>query len=226
MSDDQPEDAVLRRLPEPSKEPAVIDDGLLLGYQAGKLSPEQTAEVEQLLAKSAEARALLLELSRPQDPSLVDRLERASGLSGRRWVWWSAGCAAIAAVLSLFVIGRPDGIPDYALEAEGFVAMTRGESRAGLSGVLDSESHLVLRLRPDEDVLSPPVFRVLVGPEGGALAPTPAGKLESANGAFRWSADAKDLFSASGRYRMVVTLGEGSDTKEWSLDLEYRAREP
>src|SRR5688572_7916912 len=113
MSSDESIDAALRQVAERPRAEEAVDDGLLLAYRQGRLSEEKSAELEALLARDPEARALLAELSKPIDRGLVDQLQHARS-SRRRWPMIAGAlAAAAAAALVAIVPARQPAWPAY-----------------------------------------------------------------------------------------------------------------
>jgi hypothetical protein len=149
-----------------------IDDGLLLAYRAGTLSPEAAAAVERHLAADPEARALLNELGAEVSAAEVNAVAARVSLPTnviplwrRRPAAWVAVTLAAAAGVTLVVWpSGPDAVR-YQLEVEGGTAATRGAAAPAM--VLFDESRLTIRLRAEQATEAPRVLGAfLEGPDG------------------------------------------------------------
>lgn len=240
MGDAEREDSLLRQVPEPHRDPESLDDGLLLAYRAGRLSPEAAAEVEALLARNPEARALLRELTQPVEPGLAERVERASRGRPR---WWIPAAMAAAAAAAFLIVAQDAPLPPYEMEARGFVASSRG--LAAPSNVLEPDSRLSVTLRPEQAPEKAPALGVFVAPDGGLLERARAGRITSRSGVFRFEVEAAALFPKPGRYLVVLVLAPSEDVLQdvpgrradgakgarpwlewWTVDVDYRSGEP
>ncbi len=119
------------------------DDQRLHAYREGSLSPEETRELEGLLARSAAGRRRLLELA-GIDRSLPLRRVRKAVLDGaarRRGVApWMAAAAAVAAIAAMIVVAlivvlpRQSALPErlaYDISARGLAEVRSGEQMPG-----------------------------------------------------------------------------------------------
>lgn len=234
------EDALLRSVGAFDASTEEVDDGLLLAYRNGQLDSAAEEQVDALLARSPEARALMVELSRAPDQSLKEELASQP----RRLAPVVAGLFALAAGVFLFV-----GLPaeqtavGYQLEAEGFVTEVRGQSEA--SSVLNPDSHLAVTLRPETSPKNVPEVAAFVARPDGVLEPADAFKLSSRAGVYRLEAKAAALFQTPGAYEVVFVLGASQSELDavrgltvaqakpleqwvgwWELDVEYRTPSP
>jgi hypothetical protein len=173
-------DRVLRALADPADDslPAP-EDGRLRDYWAGRLTPEESRELEGLLARSAAGRRRLLELA-GVDRSLPLRRVRKAVLgqapSGRRVFLSLAATAAMVAVaaaivLALFtVFPRPRALPPgvaYEVSARGLAEVRSAEAVPGeVRAYPTTPLRILVRPRGDSPAgLSFALFRR----QGGAL---------------------------------------------------------
>jgi hypothetical protein len=235
------EDALLRSVGAFGTSAEEVDDGLLLAYRNGQLDPTEEEQVDALLARSPEARALMVELSRAPDQSLKEAL---TPQPRRLSVPAVAGFLALAAAVFLFVAlpGEQTAV-GYQIEAEGFVTEVRGQPEA--SSVLNPDSHLAVTLRPETSPKNVPEVAAFVVRPDGVLEPADAFKLSSRAGVYRLEAKAAALFQTPGAYEVVFVLGASQSELDavrgltvaqakpleqwvgwWELDVEYRTPSP
>lgn len=226
MRSDDAIDAALRQVAGQDATGDALDDGLLLAYRDGTLPADRVAEVDLILARDPEARALLAELSRPVDARLEERLLGRPGAGRRRAGLAIVALAAAAAVLAVVLSKGParvDGPPAYALEVQGFVAEVRGEPPR--TQQLRGDSRLTIRLRPAVPQQTTPAFGVWIARPGGVLAPV-QGQLSSDRGAFQWSAAPSEIFGAApGSFVVAVHLTHAAVDPIAGLTLEAAQRE-
>lgn len=199
MHDDEL-DALLRRIPDDAGkhegDPMQLDDGLLIAYRDGTLSPEQTEAVEKRLAIDPGARLLLRELSAPVTPDEVDALMARVDVTGsprasvvhlrRRAVWTGAAVAALAAgVLALVWLPSRGGVGPYQLEVEGGDAAVRGSAPVdGAPRVMGPDAKLVTRLRAERATDDARVVGVFVSDAAGKLVRVRDAQVASSRGSF------------------------------------------
>jgi hypothetical protein len=165
---------------------------------AGRLPPDELAELERRAADDPSLRAALA-LCRPPEPGFHDRLAQAarSSLGGPsparrlRWrrsmTWWSSGAAvaAAAAALLLFVRGEaPADLPAYRLSIAG-TSEYRAAQPAGRDLVeLGAGGALELVLRPAVRVAEP-VEAWFFAVDGDRVEPVSLALERDASGAMR-----------------------------------------
>ena len=243
-------DRLLGQIPDAPDAGEEVDDGLLIAYREGRLTPAEAEAVEALLARSAEARALLAALAEPVELETRRRLEATipaprRALARRGLLGAAAALAAGIAALALLPRSGPgDPLPRYTLDApQGWVRSVRSEAPEAPER-LDAAGRLVLRLRPEAPTDARPSLLLFVVHEDRRLAPGPAGAVEAKDGAFRVSATGDALFGAApGAKAVVLVLADSarlpslagrtveearavvSPDRWWSLELEYLGRE-
>lgn len=243
MNDDEL-DALLRRIPATSTAPREdemrIDDGELIAYRDGTLPPEKQEAVEQLLARSADARTLLKALSEPVPRDDVDAvLEKLapSNVVPLRRTWVPMVAAALAAgVLAVVVVGntRHDPLGRYSLELEGGEAGTRGSTPSART-VVGPESRLVVRLRAEEATDAPRVVGAFVEDPQHRLVRVENAVVASSRGSFEVTFNGNAWLGSTGSHVLWLhvagdeaamkswvgkTAGEGEGW--WRVDVERR----
>lgn len=195
-----------------------VDDGVLLAYRAGKLSPEAAQAVEARLATDREARALLEELSRQtavgEVEAVLARLPPPSNLislRGRRPLVWGAAAAALAAGLVAVVATVPSSAHSrYQLEIEGGESPTRGSPPAERL-IVGREGRLTLRLRAEVATEAPRVLGVFLEGADGRLSRLTLGRIAAAHGSFELRLEG-DWAGAPGRHRLWLAVAADEQT--------------
>jgi hypothetical protein len=169
-------DRVLRALADQDPDGALPAPGdeRLIAWREGRLSPEESRELEGLLAHSAAGRRRLLELAGIDRSVPLRRVRRAvlGQAGGRRLAPWMTA-AAVAATIVLALIAlfpRPGGLPKglaYDVAARGLAEVRSDEQvRGGVRAYPATPLRILLRPRGDSPAgLSFALFRR----EGGAL---------------------------------------------------------
>ena len=175
--------------------------------------------MEALLVASPRARGMLSTLAEPL-PEEVKARAVAAALPARRWPW--AAGLALAAGLTVFLLLPPQVVaPDYQLSSvAGDLQSLRGpEAR---SRVFGPGSRLRLVVTPRTPRSDTPPIRLFVEARG-VLRPA-AAKTTPRDGAVRVEAEAADLFTEAGSYRLWLALGPLPETPPTRPD-EARALE-
>lgn len=169
-------DRLLRALADRDPDGALPAPGdeRLIAWREGRLPPEESRELEGLLAHSAAGRRRLLELAGIDRSLPLRRVRRAvlGQAGGRRPAPWMAA-AAIAATIVLALIAlfpRPGGLPKglaYDVAARGLAEVRSDEEvRGGVRAYPATPLRILLRPRGDSPAgVSFALFRR----EGGAL---------------------------------------------------------
>ena len=163
--------------------------GLLVDYAVQQLAADQSARIEQHLAKCAHCRDMLVALQRSLDVAQViwrDNLplqtphHTAGVVSGTRWRYWATGPAIAAAVAlvvglaALFHLGRPAATPTSAPLPVTLVQIERAVQ----------EGYSAARVKAAEEICAEPddelreQYRYLIT---ASLARTKTGQDTSAN---------------------------------------------
>lgn len=221
---DEDLDGRLRRVPETSTEVTCLDDGELLSYQRGLLSPERAAELEGHLAHCRPCRQLLLGLARPISAEAQARAEatfdRPRVVPLRRI---AAGLGlALAAGVAMFTLSNPARpLPDYELEGPlGGIAAERGAGAQSAEFALDGTIRLVLRpSRSAGEGVQLGVFRVEA--DGRLVDITGSDWSVNADGGARWASPVRQALGAEpGRFRLAIVISTQS-AKRWNgVELE------
>lgn len=225
MNDDEL-DALLRRIPDTSiahqEAEMRIDDAELIAYRDGALPPERSEAVEQLLAKSADARLLLNALQEPVSSNDVDgvlsKLAPASNVVPLRRKWVPIAAALAAGVLAVVVIGntRQESLGHYAFELEGGEAGTRGSTPSART-IVGPDSRLVIRLRAEEATDAPRAVGVFVEDANHQLVRVEDAVVASSRGSFEVAFNGNAWLGNTGSH--VVWLHVASDEaamKKWA----------
>ncbi|MDP1830128.1 MAG: hypothetical protein Q8L48_43090 [Archangium sp.] len=223
-----------------------LDDGVLLAFRAGTLSPDQSEAIERRLSRDPEARALLRELSQEVSPAeveaVVDRLGPSNVLPLRRkpraLVWGSAVMALAAGLLAVVVAWPARNTGRYLLEVEGGEAQTRGAPAQ--KRVVGEEGRLTLRLRAQTATDAPRVLGVFREDEQGRLVRVDTAQVSSARGSFEVRLEGAQWLGAAGAHRIWLHVGEdeaavaalagrlqrdaaGAGLGWWAIEVERRA---
>ena len=197
----------------------------IAAYRDGRLSAEDQERIEAHLAACVVCRGLVLASAETVDAA-QQRWAKSELGTTRRASRWSrpavvtGSLAAAALALVVFAGELPNslddaGLPAYRLDRpQGWTQTVRGgRESSGRSFTLAPDGILVLRFAPLDDAAKvPPVeTRVFVEePEGWRMLPA---RIESANGVFRVSIDARESFGERyGQKRLVIVLFDSADS--------------
>lgn len=163
-----------------------VDDADLLAWLDGRLDRARKAEVDAMLAGSADARDLLFELARGPSAEFISR----------------------------FTVGEaPDGMTedaDYRLEGPfGGLRAAMDAVDDDIPPLYDAHSQVDLVLRPGGRRAGAPSAALFVAFEDGPLAHADVAPMVAANGAMRVKASARSLFNGAGRYTLALALDAG-----------------
>lgn len=234
--DDDALDQLLQHAAPPNAAP--IDDGMLLAYRDAALSASDMAAVEGLLARSAEARAMLRALAAADDAPVDEVAEQRMLRAKPRRAGLMVGGAllAIAAAVLVFVL-RPDAsaTPTFEIVASSGVRVTR-DPAVPLDAVYLPDSPVRVVLRPTATDAKRPAVRAWIKHKDEAR---PIAEPLRAVGTAAWALEvpARALFPRVGRYTLhfglaaddaaIEGLRDARPGVQWlSLDVEYRVEPP
>ena len=217
-----------------------IDDGLLARYPKGTLSEAQLSEVEGHLARCAECRALLAELSEPlpqatRDAAIAAMTTAAPATAPRR-AWtrrvfaFGTAAAAIAAVALLTTRGGAP-LPAYDIEGpSGLVRQVRGGDvpAADEPAIALPSSQLEFWVRPAIENPQPlPNVALFASGLDGRLQRVATADIKEVNGTFRVRATGAQLFGQTPGTRTIVLVAASSiETIETLSGMDASALPP
>jgi hypothetical protein len=250
MSEEDPIDQLLSKIPPTGPLGGCLDDGVLLAYREARLPEDAIDAAEQHLASCAECRALSSELE--PVPEALETWARgtlrqgsepggAERSEGRRWPVIAA-VAALAAgtIIALLALPRST-LPEYELSGPlGGVQTLRGEAEE--TALFVPRSRFKLVVRPKAPVAEPVSLAVFVADAGRLRRAPERGLTTGEGGTFRYELSAEELFGDQYGTRTVHTAvvrgrvapdleGTEEEVREklpahrWmTRQIEYRAR--
>lgn len=218
-----------------------IDEGLLIAFRDGTLAAEKQEYVEQLLAKSAEARLLLRELSAPVNSADIDAVmaklapDDVVPLRPKKKLWVPVVAALAAGVLAVVMVGNSEKpLGRYQLELEGGEAQTRGSTPSAHT-VVGAESRLVVRLRAEAATDDARAVGVFLEDANGRLTRVNDAKVISSRGSFEVTFTGNAWLGSTGSHvvwlhvagdeaAMQAWVGRSAAGGEgwWRVDVERR----